>query len=393
MHLDQLQRLSGYGDRVDRFAIATRSPADIDTTLARLNHVAFGFRAYRSRDIAVETSRTFQVVSRFHRAIGVITIVASAVFLLCIMLLKVDERRRDVAALRLMGISRSLDRAVDRHRGRARRRARQRARRRDRVGRRRCSSTGTTRRFIARRSHFAVVTPPIVALAVSLSLVLGVVAGLCRVASAGADPAARVVRALSEGRPLRAVHHRCIRASRPHDARHARRRGLGGDAARHGDALDRHARVVPGAARLARVTTSARTEGHAAVRYRRDDPRCERDHRYSPRNPDVRDDQPRARRTIHISARDGDVSASMLGIDPTVQGDYERLAGRDVRFERRDRRERLSPGQARSANRRHADRRVGLRSADSHVFGADEDSSSRGGSSSSTAPPSRRERL
>ena len=34
-----------------------------------------------------------------------ITIIASAVFLLCIMLLKVDERRRDVAALRLMGIS------------------------------------------------------------------------------------------------------------------------------------------------------------------------------------------------------------------------------------------------------------------------------------------------
>jgi putative ABC transport system permease protein len=46
-------------------------------------------------------------VSRFHRAIGVITIVASSVFLLCIMVLKVEERRRDIAALRLMGISRS----------------------------------------------------------------------------------------------------------------------------------------------------------------------------------------------------------------------------------------------------------------------------------------------
>jgi putative ABC transport system permease protein len=68
--------------------------------------VAFGFRAHRSRDIAVETSRTFAVVSRFHRAIGMITIVASAVFLLCILLLKVEERRRDVGALRLIGISR-----------------------------------------------------------------------------------------------------------------------------------------------------------------------------------------------------------------------------------------------------------------------------------------------
>ena len=107
MHLDQLQRVSGYGDRVDRFAIATRPSADLPRMIERINGAAFGFRAYRSSEIAVETSRTFQVVSRFHRAIGVITIVASSVFLLCIMVLKVEERRRDIAALRLMGISRS----------------------------------------------------------------------------------------------------------------------------------------------------------------------------------------------------------------------------------------------------------------------------------------------
>lgn len=107
MHLDQLQRVAGYGDRVDRFALATKPGADISRTIERINSAAFGFKAYRSRDIAVETSRTFQVVSRFHRAIGVITIVASSVFLLCIMVLKVEERRRDIAALRLMGISRS----------------------------------------------------------------------------------------------------------------------------------------------------------------------------------------------------------------------------------------------------------------------------------------------
>jgi putative ABC transport system permease protein len=71
-----------------------------------VNAAAFGFRAHRSADVAVGTSRTFQVVERFHRAIGVITVVASAAFLLCILLLKVEERRRDVAALRLMGISR-----------------------------------------------------------------------------------------------------------------------------------------------------------------------------------------------------------------------------------------------------------------------------------------------
>ena len=107
LHLTQLQSLTSYGDRVDRFAVATPSDAAADAAIERIEAAAFGFRAHRSRDIAVETSATFAVVSRFHRAIGVITVVASAIFLLCIMLLKVDERRRDVAALRLMGISAS----------------------------------------------------------------------------------------------------------------------------------------------------------------------------------------------------------------------------------------------------------------------------------------------
>jgi putative ABC transport system permease protein len=103
MHLGELQSLIGYGDRVDRFAVkSSRNPEQL---VREVNGAAFGFRAYPSREIAVKTSRTFLVVNRFHRAIGVITIVASAIFLLCIMLLKVEERRRDVAALRLLGIS------------------------------------------------------------------------------------------------------------------------------------------------------------------------------------------------------------------------------------------------------------------------------------------------
>jgi putative ABC transport system permease protein len=106
LHLDQLQSLTSYGDRVDRFAVATKNEAATQEAVDKINSAAFGFEAHRSKDIAIGTSKTFQVVSRFHKAIGVITIVASAVFLLCIMVLKVEERRRDVAALRLMGISR-----------------------------------------------------------------------------------------------------------------------------------------------------------------------------------------------------------------------------------------------------------------------------------------------
>lgn len=113
LHLDQLQQLSASGDRVGRFAVQSIDGASPDSVAAAINGSAFGFRAYPAAQVAVETSSTFRVVNRFHRAIGVITIVASAIFLLCITLLKVDERRRDMGALRLLGISRaSVVRAV-----------------------------------------------------------------------------------------------------------------------------------------------------------------------------------------------------------------------------------------------------------------------------------------
>jgi len=177
LHLDHLQRLAGYENRVDRFAVATRGAGAEQRALAAIGRAAFGFRAYRSAEVAAGTSRTFEVVRRFHRAIGVITIVASAAFLLCILLLKVEERRRDVAALRLMGISRRtvvaalvLEAALVALLGSA-------------LG----AALGWVGAIVINAHYrgvyrtplaFAVVTPGVVVLAVSLSLGLGAVAGL-----------------------------------------------------------------------------------------------------------------------------------------------------------------------------------------------------------------------
>ena len=176
LHLDHLQQLIGYGDRVDRFAVGTRNDSATIDAQRQINAAAFGFRAHRSKDIAVETSKTFLVVSRFHRAIGVITIVASAIFLLCIMLLKVEERRRDVAALRLMGISsRSIVRSVVLE-----------ASLLAAVGSVVGVAIGWTASEIVNWHYrgvyrtpltFSLVTPDIVSFAVALSLILGVIAG------------------------------------------------------------------------------------------------------------------------------------------------------------------------------------------------------------------------
>jgi len=176
LHLDHLQQLLKLDDRVDRFAVGTRGAAVTDSAVARINHVAFGFRAHRSRDVAVGSSRTFRVVERFHRAIGIITIVASAVFLLCLLLLTVEERRRDIAALRLLGVARAtVVRAVVIEAAIV-----------SAVG----SAMGALIGWVCSilvNSHyqavyrtpltFALITPGIVAFATLLSLVLGVLAG------------------------------------------------------------------------------------------------------------------------------------------------------------------------------------------------------------------------
>jgi putative ABC transport system permease protein len=106
LHLPDLGSLLGMPDRVDRLSIGLSPGISSDSAVVALNGSAFGYRAYATAVIASESSQTFLVVSRFHRAIAVITIVASAVFLLCIMLLKVEERRLDAAVMRFVGVRR-----------------------------------------------------------------------------------------------------------------------------------------------------------------------------------------------------------------------------------------------------------------------------------------------
>lgn len=105
-HLPDLAGLMGTPDQVDRFGVGLLPGIPPDSAARVLDQVAFGYRTYPSAEIASESSQTFKVVSRFHRAIAVISVMASAIFLLCIMLLKVEERRRDAAVMRFTGISR-----------------------------------------------------------------------------------------------------------------------------------------------------------------------------------------------------------------------------------------------------------------------------------------------
>jgi putative ABC transport system permease protein len=106
LHLSDLEALLPVHDRVDRFAIVLAPGARGDSAARWIETTALGTRAYSSQALAERTSATFAVVSRFHDAIGIVTILASAIFLLCVMVIRVDERRRDMGVLRLIGVSR-----------------------------------------------------------------------------------------------------------------------------------------------------------------------------------------------------------------------------------------------------------------------------------------------
>ena len=176
LHLPDLAALLGAPDRVDRFGVGLVPGVPVDSAVARLEQNAFGYRAYPSTVIASGSSQTFLVVSRFHRAIAVITIVASAVFLLCIMLLQVEERRMDAAVMRFVGVRRRtifgallLEAALVAVVGSV-------------VGTGLAFVAGAVtnayyRRFFDTALTFSLITPGIVAFGVGLSLALGVAAG------------------------------------------------------------------------------------------------------------------------------------------------------------------------------------------------------------------------
>lgn len=107
MSLPDLEALSGRHDRVSRFVIGLAPHANPDSVVASLNQLEMGFRAYRSHDVAARSSETFVVISNFHKAISFLSILAGSAFLAAIVLLQVQELKRSLGVLRVLGFSRT----------------------------------------------------------------------------------------------------------------------------------------------------------------------------------------------------------------------------------------------------------------------------------------------
>ncbi|MCL6551969.1 MAG: FtsX-like permease family protein [Firmicutes bacterium] len=102
--LDALEAVMGREDAADRIVVRLRPGADPVRVRDDLRAMVAGADVYTSADLAARTSRAFAVITRFHRAIGTVTMLASGVFLVAIVSLKLSEMRRELGALRLVGI-------------------------------------------------------------------------------------------------------------------------------------------------------------------------------------------------------------------------------------------------------------------------------------------------
>jgi putative ABC transport system permease protein len=107
MPITDLEKLTGRRDRVSRFILDAAPGADADSLVAALNAAQLGYTAYRASDVAQRSSRTFVVISNFHKAISFLSILAGSAFLAAIVLLQVQELRKSLGVLRVIGFSKT----------------------------------------------------------------------------------------------------------------------------------------------------------------------------------------------------------------------------------------------------------------------------------------------
>lgn len=102
-----LEELTGRRDAVDRVVVRLRPGAPGLRVRDDLRAAGSGFDVYTAEELVRSTSQTFVVVSRFHRAIAVVTLLAGGIFLVAVTGLRASEMRREIGALRLLGVGSS----------------------------------------------------------------------------------------------------------------------------------------------------------------------------------------------------------------------------------------------------------------------------------------------
>jgi putative ABC transport system permease protein len=110
LHLSDMNALPENGDpaaaeSVSAINVALTDPGDAAAFARDLQARMPGIKV-RTTTPTPQEAGVFVVLDRFHLAIALVTVVASSLFLLALMVMLVDERRDTVAVLRLIGLRR-----------------------------------------------------------------------------------------------------------------------------------------------------------------------------------------------------------------------------------------------------------------------------------------------
>ncbi len=92
-------------ESVTTMNVALVDPADAWAFVRDLNARVPGLRSRRTVR-PLTASEPFVVIERFHLAISIVTLIGSTMFLLALMVMRVEERRETAGVLRLLGVSR-----------------------------------------------------------------------------------------------------------------------------------------------------------------------------------------------------------------------------------------------------------------------------------------------
>ena len=93
-------------ESVTTMNVALVDPADADAFGRDLEARVPGLRVYRTERGPPGPSEPFAVIERFHLAISIVTLIGSTMFLLALMVMRVEERRETAGVLRLLGVPR-----------------------------------------------------------------------------------------------------------------------------------------------------------------------------------------------------------------------------------------------------------------------------------------------
>ena len=109
LHLSDLLTLtaseSGSDDAITAINVKLADPGDAAAFARDVTARLPGLTARPTR-APDDRTQSFVVIERFHLAIAIVTVIGSAVFLLALMVMLVDERRGTVGILRLIGFTR-----------------------------------------------------------------------------------------------------------------------------------------------------------------------------------------------------------------------------------------------------------------------------------------------